>query len=198
MGTRRFCACVLLLAGVLCGSSVLAQSSPKYGLGRAPTAEEMRAWDISIGPDGAELPQGRGSAKEGALLFQNKGCAGCHGKTGTGGAAPELKAKPATGLPLRMTSVTTATTEVVISEKSMLEFFRSDFSGIAVSRISTMRMSLPTPPSGWSHEGKPVGEDSNLRYVRLLDHSLPLGNVGLHIGRERRRRIALRHDAELQ
>jgi len=95
MGTRRFSACVLLLAGVLCGSSVLAQSSPKYGLGRAPTAEEMRAWDISIGPDGAELPQGRGSAKEGALLFQNKGCAGCHGKTGTGGAAPELKAKPA-------------------------------------------------------------------------------------------------------
>jgi len=95
MGTRRFSACVLLLAGVLCGGSVLAQSSRKYGLGRAPTAEEMRAWDISIGPDGAELPQGRGSAKEGALLFQNKGCAGCHGKTGTGGAAPELKAKPA-------------------------------------------------------------------------------------------------------
>src|SRR3954471_20027153 len=34
----------------------------------------------------------------------------------------------------------TATTDVVISEKSMLEFFRSDFSGIAVSRISTMRI----------------------------------------------------------
>jgi mono/diheme cytochrome c family protein len=95
MDTRRFSAWVLLLGGVLYGSSVLAQSSQKYGLGRAPTAEEMRALDISIGPDGAELPQGHGSAKEGALLFQNKGCAGCHGKTGTGGAAPELKAKPA-------------------------------------------------------------------------------------------------------
>ena len=95
MGTRRFSACVLLLAGVLCGSSVLAQSSQKYGLGRTPTAEEMRALDISIGPDGAELPPGRGSAKEGAQLFQSKGCAGCHGKTGTGGAAPELKAKAA-------------------------------------------------------------------------------------------------------
>src|ERR1051325_2086520 len=34
----------------------------------------------------------------------------------------------------------TATTDVVISEKSMLEFFRSDFSGIAVSRMSTMRI----------------------------------------------------------
>ena len=95
MDTRRFSACVLLLAGVLCGSSVLAQSSQKYGVGRAPTTEEIRAWDISIGPDGAELPPGRGTAKEGAQLFQNKGCAGCHGKTGTGGLAPELKAKPA-------------------------------------------------------------------------------------------------------
>jgi S-disulfanyl-L-cysteine oxidoreductase SoxD len=94
MGTRRFSACVLLLAGVLCGSSLLAQS-PKYGVGRAPTAEELRAWDISIGPDGAELPPGHGTAKEGAQLFQSKGCAGCHGKTGTGGTAPELRAKPA-------------------------------------------------------------------------------------------------------
>ena len=95
MGTRRFSACVLLLGGVLCGSSVLAQSSPKYGVGRSPSAEEIRALDISIGPDGAELPQGHGTAKDGAQLFQSKGCAGCHGKTGTGGAAPELKAKAA-------------------------------------------------------------------------------------------------------
>src|SRR5215510_584787 len=36
----------------------------------------------------------------------------------------------------------TATMEVVISEKSKLEFLRSDLSGIAVSRISTMRMGL--------------------------------------------------------
>ena len=93
MATRRFSACVLLLAGVLGGSTLLAQSSPKYGLGRSPTAEEIRAWDISIGPDGAELPPGRGSAKEGAQLFQSKGCAGCHGKTGTGGAAPDHDSK---------------------------------------------------------------------------------------------------------
>src|SRR5690349_4947221 len=36
----------------------------------------------------------------------------------------------------------TATTEVVISEKSKLEFLRSDLSGIARSRMSTMRMFL--------------------------------------------------------
>ena len=95
MATRSFSACAVLLGGVLCGTSVLAQSSSKYGVGRSPTAEEIRALDISIGPDGAELPAGHGTAKEGAQLFQSKGCAGCHGRTGTGGAAPELKAKPA-------------------------------------------------------------------------------------------------------
>ena len=95
MGTRRFLACVSLLGGLLLGGSVFAQSPPRYGVGRTPSAEEIRAWDISIGPDGAELPPGRGTAKEGAPLFQSKGCAGCHGKTGAGGTAPELKAKAA-------------------------------------------------------------------------------------------------------
>ena len=93
MDTRKFSAWVLLLGGVLYGSSVLAQSSQKYGLGRVPTAEEMRALDISIGPDGAELPPGRGTPKEGAQLFMSKGCAACHGANGTGGKAPELKSK---------------------------------------------------------------------------------------------------------
>src|SRR5215471_10661646 len=52
----------------------------------------------------------------------------------------ELNAKPATGRPARLKSVTTATIDVVISEKSKLEFLRFDLSGIAVSRMSTMRM----------------------------------------------------------
>src|SRR5262245_20673923 len=52
----------------------------------------------------------------------------------------ELNAKPMTGLPSRTTSVMTATTEVVISEKSKLEFLMSDLSGIAHSRISTIRI----------------------------------------------------------
>src|SRR5262249_9522689 len=45
-----------------------------------------------------------------------------------------------TGLPSRTTSVMTATTEVVISEKSKLEFLMSDLSGIALSRMSTIRI----------------------------------------------------------
>ena len=94
MGTHRFLACVALLGSFL-GASVFAQSSATYGVGRTPTAEELRALDISIGPDGAELPPGRGTAKEGAQLFASKGCAACHGATATGGRAPELKGKDA-------------------------------------------------------------------------------------------------------
>jgi len=64
--------------------------SPAYGLGRTPTAEEVRAWDIAISPTGKELPSGQGTAKEGAALYVRKGCAGCHGAMGSGAHAPTL------------------------------------------------------------------------------------------------------------
>jgi len=65
--------------------------SPTYRLGRTPTVEEIRAWDISISPTGKELPQGHGTAKEGAALYVRKGCAACHGPNGSsGGHAPTL------------------------------------------------------------------------------------------------------------
>jgi hypothetical protein len=63
--------------------------SPTYGLGKTPSAEEIRAWDIAISPDGKELPPGTGTAKEGAPLYAQK-CAACHGATGSGGRAPQL------------------------------------------------------------------------------------------------------------
>src|SRR6476661_280962 len=43
--------------------------SPTYGLGRTPSTEEIRAWDIAISPTGKELPPGQGTAKEGAALY---------------------------------------------------------------------------------------------------------------------------------
>jgi S-disulfanyl-L-cysteine oxidoreductase SoxD len=64
--------------------------SPTYGVGRTPGVEEVRAWDIAISPTGKELPPGHGNAKEGAALFVQKGCAGCHGAKGSGGRAPTL------------------------------------------------------------------------------------------------------------
>ena len=79
-----------LLAAVVAVDAALSAQSPTFGVGRAPTPEEVRAWDIAIRPDGAELPPGRGTAKEGAALYTQKGCAGCHGRTGSGSMAPTL------------------------------------------------------------------------------------------------------------
>lgn len=60
-------------------------------MGREPTAEEVRAWDISISPTGKELPSGQGTAKERAALYVRKGCAACHGAAGSsGGHTPTL------------------------------------------------------------------------------------------------------------
>ncbi len=64
--------------------------SPTYHLGRTPSPEELQKWDIAISPTGKELPQGHGTAKEGAALFVSKGCGGCHGAAGSGGHAPTL------------------------------------------------------------------------------------------------------------
>ena len=87
MGFRKL---ILLLVMILGICQIGAAQSPTYSLGRTPSAEEIRAWDISISPEGKELPPGRGTAKEGAQLYVQKGCAGCHGRTGSGGQAPTL------------------------------------------------------------------------------------------------------------
>ena len=70
---------MVLILPVACVAA-LAQTST-HNLGRTPSAEEIRAWDISIGPEGKELPPGKGTAKEGAQLYAQK-CAICHGPTG--------------------------------------------------------------------------------------------------------------------
>ena len=76
----------LLAFVMLLGGTALAQS-PTYGVGRTPTAEEIRAWDIAISPTGEELPPGRGTAEEGALVYRRQ-CAACHGAEGKGPALP--------------------------------------------------------------------------------------------------------------
>ncbi len=79
----------LLPALILLGTSSALAQSPTFGLGRTPTAEEVRAWDISISPTGMELPPGQGTATEGARVYRLR-CARCHGRDGTEGRAPRL------------------------------------------------------------------------------------------------------------
>src|SRR2546421_8339510 len=99
MGTRRVCLVAFAFA-LLIGVSALAQG-PTYGVGRTPTPEEIRALDISIGPTGEELPPGRGTAKDGAKVFERKGCVACHGKAGIGGGpAPALQSKKGQDVPI--------------------------------------------------------------------------------------------------
>ena len=52
-------------------------------LGRPATPQDIAAWDISIGPDGAGLPPGSGNPLQGEKVYDAK-CVGCHGEKGSG------------------------------------------------------------------------------------------------------------------
>lgn len=60
------------------------QSTKGVNFGRAPTPNELKAWDVDIMPDGTGLPEGSGTAEEGSELY-DKDCAVCHGEFGAGG-----------------------------------------------------------------------------------------------------------------
>jgi cytochrome c len=79
MRWNRFGILLVLLASV---SAVQAQRTYQ-SLGRAATPEEIRSATPIVGPSGEGLPAGRGTAKEGAVLFAAK-CRICHGPSGEG------------------------------------------------------------------------------------------------------------------
>ena len=60
------------------GAAAQAQTPDLPDIGRTPTDQEIRQWDIAIGPSGKELPPGRGTAKVGAAIYAAK-CLICHG-----------------------------------------------------------------------------------------------------------------------
>ena len=99
----------LPLTGTLAAAMVLAavglslaqgnQPTPPpatFGIGRAATAAEIAARDIDIGPDGAGLPSGQGTAAEGAAVYATR-CASCHGKTGIEGPNDVLVGRATAG-----------------------------------------------------------------------------------------------------
>jgi cytochrome c len=90
MCRRRLLAVAMMLTF---GASAAAQG-PTFKLGRTPTGAELRPADAAVGPDGKDLPPGRGTAKEGAMIYIARGCAGCHGPTGTEGPAARLIGPP--------------------------------------------------------------------------------------------------------
>jgi cytochrome c len=68
-------------------------SAEAPNLGKPISPSDLAAWDITILPDGSNLPPGSGKAADGAKVFAEK-CALCHGENGKGGIAGELIGGP--------------------------------------------------------------------------------------------------------
>jgi len=65
------------------GSASGVAQSPRFGVGRAPTADEIRDLGSAIAPDGTGLPAGSGNVSQGRAVFAAH-CARCHGRQGEG------------------------------------------------------------------------------------------------------------------
>jgi cytochrome c len=72
---------LILICAILLPAALAAQSP--YGLGRTPSAEEIRALGATTNPSGLGLPEGRGTAKEGKDVYELR-CKECHGPEGKG------------------------------------------------------------------------------------------------------------------
>ena len=76
---ERFALCAALLA--IAVAPTRAADNPQFG--KPVTAADIAAWDISIGPDGAGLPPGKGTVAQGETVYAAK-CQACHGEKGVG------------------------------------------------------------------------------------------------------------------
>ena len=87
MATARSGAILILVMTIVAlsfsAAGALAQS-PTYGVGRAPTPEEMKAIDIDVTPDGKGLLPGGSTASAGKDAYTRR-CETCHGPTGKEG-----------------------------------------------------------------------------------------------------------------
>ncbi len=78
---------------ILCALVAQPLGAQSYGLGREATAAEVESLDITIGPEGRELPAGSGSVAEGAQVYEVR-CKECHGDQGIGGDQAALVGTP--------------------------------------------------------------------------------------------------------
>jgi cytochrome c len=64
----------------------------KLNNGRVPTANELKAWNTDVLPDGTGLPEGSGTVEDGSDLYDAQ-CVMCHGDFGSGGGGYPSLAK---------------------------------------------------------------------------------------------------------
>jgi mono/diheme cytochrome c family protein len=91
MSTFKPLAAALLLT-LFCGSNAFAADTPH--LGKPIPEADIKPWDISVLPDGSNLPPGSGTAAQGAKVFVDHGCNQCHGDGGKGGSSNVLVGNP--------------------------------------------------------------------------------------------------------
>jgi mono/diheme cytochrome c family protein len=72
----------LAALGLVAGAALA--EPPAIGQPAAPGA--IAGWNIDVLPDGTGLPDGKGTAREGAGIYAAS-CAACHGERGQGGSA---------------------------------------------------------------------------------------------------------------
>jgi S-disulfanyl-L-cysteine oxidoreductase SoxD len=70
-------------------AGALVAQSPKYGIGRPATPEQIHKLGAAIAPDGTGLPEGSGTVAAGRAVFAAR-CAKCHGEKAEGGTGPAL------------------------------------------------------------------------------------------------------------
>jgi S-disulfanyl-L-cysteine oxidoreductase SoxD len=87
---KPLAASLLLLAF----ATMTAAAADSPHLGKPLSNTDIKPWDITVLPDGTNLPAGSGTAAKGAKLYVDKGCSLCHGPNGKGGPNPTLVGNP--------------------------------------------------------------------------------------------------------
>ena len=85
---------LVAVALLTCALASTSRAGETPGLGKPISEADIKPWDISVLPDGSNLPPGSGSAAQGAKLYVDKGCNLCHGDNGKGGPNPALVGNP--------------------------------------------------------------------------------------------------------
>jgi len=79
----------LALCGFLTFAAPVAAFAENPRFGHPIDPADAASWDISIPPDGAGLPPGRGTAAQGEMVYAAK-CQACHSEKGGGGPNDRL------------------------------------------------------------------------------------------------------------
>jgi cytochrome c len=83
----RMATIAMLITVSVPGSVSLA--ADRFGIGTPVSQHQISGWDITVAPDGKNLPAGSGTVKAGRDIY-NAQCASCHGATGEGGLGDRL------------------------------------------------------------------------------------------------------------